>query len=164
MSASGRTKVASDVKFGMGASFIKLYLWSKFGDPSSYGVQTQMPSRRRIMCFRQFRQRAINMRGSVVPQHQLCLLFIISQLVRCGISIKDVITAYCAVMRSVLEYACPVWHCGLTVKESSDLEGVQKRVLRIIWPDLRYSEALDRAGLERLGSVPIPPSFAKQRI
>ncbi len=53
-------------------------------------------------------------------------------------------------MRSVLEYACPVWHCGLTVKEFSDLEGVQKRVMRIIWPDLRYSEALDRAGLERL--------------
>ena len=31
MSASGRTKVASDVKFGMEASFIELYLWSKFG-------------------------------------------------------------------------------------------------------------------------------------
>ena len=36
MSASGRTKVASDVKFGVGADFIELYLWSKFGDPSSY--------------------------------------------------------------------------------------------------------------------------------
>ena len=40
MAASGRTEVASDVKFGMGASFIELYLWSKFSDPSSYGVQT----------------------------------------------------------------------------------------------------------------------------
>ena len=47
MATSGRTKVASDVKFGVGAYFIELYLWSKFGDPSSYGVQTQMPSRRR---------------------------------------------------------------------------------------------------------------------
>ena len=26
------------------------------------------------MCFRQFRQRAINMRGSSIPQHQLCFL------------------------------------------------------------------------------------------
>ena len=42
MAASGRTEVANDVKFGMGASLIELYLWSKFGDPSSYGVQTQM--------------------------------------------------------------------------------------------------------------------------
>ena len=47
MAASGRTEEASDVKFGVGASFIALYLWSKYGDPSSYGVQTQMPSRRR---------------------------------------------------------------------------------------------------------------------
>ena len=35
MAASGRTEVASDVKFGVDASFIELYLWSKFGDPSS---------------------------------------------------------------------------------------------------------------------------------
>ena len=47
MAARGRTEVTSDVKFGVGASFIELYLLSKFGDPSSYDVQTQMPSRRR---------------------------------------------------------------------------------------------------------------------
>ena len=35
MAASGWTEVASEVKFGVGASFIELYLWSKFGDPSS---------------------------------------------------------------------------------------------------------------------------------
>ena len=46
MAASGRTEVASDVKFGEGASFIELYLWSKFSDPSSYDVPTQIPSRR----------------------------------------------------------------------------------------------------------------------
>ena len=45
MAANGRTTVASDVKFGVGASVIELYLWFKFGDPSSYGVQTlsQLP-------------------------------------------------------------------------------------------------------------------------
>ena len=31
----------------------------------------------KIMCFRQFRQRAINKRGSGVPQHQLCFLLTI---------------------------------------------------------------------------------------
>ena len=40
MAASGGTKVASGVKFGGGTSVIKLYLWWKFGDPSSYGVST----------------------------------------------------------------------------------------------------------------------------
>ena len=47
MAASGRTKVASDVKFDVGASFIKLYLWYKVGDPSSYGVQTLKSLQRR---------------------------------------------------------------------------------------------------------------------
>ena len=32
MAASGRTEVASDVKFGAGASFIERSLWSKFGE------------------------------------------------------------------------------------------------------------------------------------
>ena len=40
MAASGRTEVVSDVKFGVRASFIELYLRSKFGDPISYNVQT----------------------------------------------------------------------------------------------------------------------------
>ena len=40
MAASVRTEVANDLKFGVEASFIELYLWSKFGDPSSYSVLT----------------------------------------------------------------------------------------------------------------------------
>ena len=34
MTARGWTEVASDVKFGIWASFTKLYPWSKFGDPT----------------------------------------------------------------------------------------------------------------------------------
>ena len=64
MSASGRTEVASDVKFGTGASFIELYLWSKFGDPSSYSIQTHTSLRRdcdgddgvRGLCHKRLRQ------------------------------------------------------------------------------------------------------------
>ena len=47
MAASGRTEVASDVQFGVGATFIKLYLWSKFGNRSSNGHQTLTVSRQR---------------------------------------------------------------------------------------------------------------------
>ena len=47
ITASGRTEVASDVKFGVGASFNELHLWPKFGDPSSNGLQTLTVSRRR---------------------------------------------------------------------------------------------------------------------
>jgi hypothetical protein len=58
--------------------------------------------------------------------------YIIYQLARIGIPQYDIIEIYCAVIRSVLEYACAVWHAGLTTAQSEDLERVQKRSLRII--------------------------------
>jgi len=57
---------------------------------------------------------------------------------------------YCSVIRSVLEYACAVWHPGLSNKLSKDIERVQKRSLKIIYPTLSYSEALEESGLVRL--------------
>ena len=60
------------------------------------------------------------------------------------------IAVYCSLIRSVLEYCSPVWHCGLTQGQSSEIESVQKRVLKIVFPDLSYSNALVRSGLEKL--------------
>jgi hypothetical protein len=57
---------------------------------------------------------------------------ILCQLVRAGVSANDIIAVYCSVNRSILEYACPVWHPGLTKAQSEDLERVQKRCLKII--------------------------------
>ena len=62
----------------------------------------------------------------------------------------DIVTVYCSLIRSVLEYACPVWHSGLTIAQSKDIERVQKRCLRITFPELCYSEALVAAKIERL--------------
>jgi hypothetical protein len=76
--------------------------------------------------------------------------FIIFQLARIGINPSDIISIYSAIIRSVLKYACPVWHCGLIANQSDDLERVQKRVLRIIYPNLSYHDALFVSGLERL--------------
>ena len=56
----------------------------------------------------------------------------------------------CAIIRSVLEYAYPVWHGGLTITQSNDIERVQKRCLRMIYPDHSYRETLPISGLERL--------------
>jgi len=36
------------------------------------------------------------------------------------------------VIRSVLEYTCPVWHNSLTNEQSDQFESVQKRALKII--------------------------------
>ena len=76
--------------------------------------------------------------------------FIIHQLVKIGVTSSEIITIYCSIIRSVLEYACPVWHSGLTSSESKELERVQKRVLRIIFPFLSYKQALLTAKLDRL--------------
>ena len=59
----------------------------------------------------------------------LIRFFIIRQLFKSGVPFSDIITVYCTLIRSVLEYAYPVWHFGLTLTESADLEGVQKRFL-----------------------------------
>jgi hypothetical protein len=61
---------------------------------------------------------------------------ILYQLVRAGVSANNIIAVYCSVISPILEYACPVWHPGLTKAQSEDLEQVQKRCLKIIWPNL----------------------------
>ena len=77
-------------------------------------------------------------------------MFCIHYLARAGISEADIVHVYCSIIRSVLEYACPVWHPGLTKAQSKEIERVQKRCLRVIYPSLTYSEALNISGLETL--------------
>ena len=77
-------------------------------------------------------------------------IFIITQLIRAGVDKTDIVNVYGAIIRSVVEYACPVWHCGITKKQANDLESVQRRCLKIIYPELSYADALFVSGLERL--------------
>ena len=77
-------------------------------------------------------------------------IYCVHYLVRAGVRDRDIITIYCSIIRSVLEYACPVWHPGLTQKQTSDIERVQKRCLKLIYPHLSYSDALEISGLEKL--------------
>ncbi len=52
------------------------------------------------------------------------------------------------------DYACnnKVWHCGLTRYLSDEIEHVQMRCLRIIYPQLSYSDALSVSGLQLLSA------------
>ena len=74
---------------------------------------------------------------------------------------------YCSLVRSILEYASPVWHCGLTQKLSDDIEAVQRRCLKIIFPLLSYGDALQVACVETLSSrreKAVAALFARLRI
>ena len=55
-------------------------------------------------------------------------------------------------IRSILEYACQVWHCGLTKSQSDEIENVQRRCLRIIFRELSYKDALQITELELLST------------
>jgi len=57
-----------------------------------------------------------------------------------------------SIFRSVLEYACLVWHPGLSKTQANEIERVQKRCLRIIYPEHTYTEALLISGLDTLQS------------
>jgi len=50
----------------------------------------------------------------------------------------DLLHFYTTVVRPVLEYACPVWHSGLTVAQSDLLEYMQKRAICIVYPNAAY--------------------------
>ncbi|CAB4006302.1 Hypothetical predicted protein [Paramuricea clavata] len=51
---------------------------------------------------------------------------------------------------SLIEYACPVYHDGLPTYLSSDLETIQRRAMRIIYPTESYEDALLLSGLTSL--------------
>ena len=57
------------------------------------------------------------------------------------------ITFYCACIRPVAEYGCPVFHDSLPNYLVKDIERIQKRAMRIIFPALSYDESLSIAGL-----------------
>ena len=62
----------------------------------------------------------------------------------------DLITIYYALIRSTLEYCCTVWHCGLPMYLSEQVEKIQKRALRIILPGRSYGEAQEMLQCPRL--------------
>ena len=56
----------------------------------------------------------------------------------------DIVHIYCALIRSILEYASAV-SADLPKYLACYLENVQKRALSIIWPGISYETALDKA-------------------
>jgi len=74
-------------------------------------------------------------------------LYFLKQLRRADVPTRELLHFYTTVVRPVLEYACPVWHLGLTVAHSDLLKSVQRRAIRIIYPDANYKTSLIVAGI-----------------
>ena len=67
------------------------------------------------------------------------------------------ITVYTTIIRPALEYACQVWHFNIQEYLSEDIEQIQRRAFRILFPLMSYREARDFTGIpllkERRGSL-----------
>ena len=78
---------------------------------------------------------------SVVTKASKCL-YILRVLRRGGVESNDLINIYIALIRSLLEYCCVLWHHALPSYLSQKLERIQKRALKIIVLAFSYSVAL----------------------
>ena len=77
-------------------------------------------------------------------------LYMLYQLKRAGITQKDMVSVYVSVVRPVLEYACPVWHTNLPQYLSHNIEVIQRRALKCIFPGLGYADILRHVNLDTL--------------
>ena len=68
-------------------------------------------------------------------------LYLLRQLKRAKGDPAQLLCFYTTCIRPVSEYACQVFHNGLPKYLSDELEKIQRRALRIIFPDLGYQEA-----------------------
>ena len=77
-------------------------------------------------------------------------LYALRVLSRRGVPPADLINVYRALIRAILEYCCEVWNYVIPRYLSDELEKVQKRAMRIIFPGHSYDEALKLANCTRL--------------
>ena len=76
-------------------------------------------------------------------------LYALRSLKKCGVPTSDLITVYCFLIQSVIEYTSAVF-ANLPKYLSDAFEGIQKRALMIILSNLHYDEALTLSGLSSL--------------
>ena len=87
--------------------------------------------------------------GEYVVQRARKRLYAIRCLKKSGMMEWDLFLVYSSLIRSVWEYASPVW--AILPKYLSILiEGVQKKAFEIIFPGLPYRDALMHCGLRAL--------------
>ena len=75
-------------------------------------------------------------------------LYFLIQLMQAHVPTSDLVTYFCACIRSSLDYACPVFHYSLPKYLQVELIRVQRRALSCIFSRVHYSDTLQLAGLE----------------
>ena len=74
-------------------------------------------------------------------------LYFLRQLKKSHVATRELLLFYITCIRSILEYGSPVFHRALPSYLSEDLERLQRRATKIIYPELSYAKALELSGL-----------------
>ena len=85
-------------------------------------------------------------------------LYFLRQLKKSHVATRELLLFYITcIPRSILEYGSPVFHRALPSYLSEDLERLQKRAVKIIYPELSYAKALELSWLltlyDRRGAI-----------
>ena len=78
-------------------------------------------------------------------------LYSLRLLKRASVKPEDILKVYVCNIRSVLEYAAQVWQ-DIPAYLSGAIESIQRRALRIVFPELSYQQALNQANLPTLAN------------
>ena len=82
----------------------------------------------------------LNMHVDSIVKKAAKRVYMLYQLKRAGIRQTDLVNVYISGVRPVLEYACPVWHTNLPKYLSDNIEMIQKRALKSIFPNKGYDD------------------------
>ena len=86
--------------------------------------------------------------GKVSIKKATMRLFLLRTLKRVGLGTNDLVLVYCSIVRSIIEYASPVW-AAIPLYLDDLIESVQRKALKIIFG--RVSRLYGSLGLGRPG-------------
>ena len=81
-------------------------------------------------------------------------LWVVRRLKKLGASDGDLLDVYCKQIRSIVEFAVPLWNHPINGENVSHIERIQKSALHIILGDRyrSYTNALKQSGLDKLSN------------
>ena len=85
----------------------------------------------------------MNVHVSELARQVSTRLYFIRQLNKSHVAKRELLLLYITCIRSTLEYGSPLFHRDLPSYLYEDLERLQKRAMKIIYPELSYAKALE---------------------